>query len=289
MKPIKGAMLALMLLPAALPAQRRAPKPKPKPVEVEVVSVANEQGLKIGKTTLQRPFGADLVDQLELAGSYGPPSQRIHLVRGDKAGDCPSRFVVVEAMRGREPLVSQPFGTCSPAVSARLIGTRLLVSLPATAAGGTPVRYAYGQGAVRQLDANPEAAAAAEGNRPIYASTSGGCRSVPTTDPALQAEVIATFEDSYPTEYRRNKTLKRATLDAATLRPLLIDMACLAGWAGSDRIADTARPLFASRHGPLAFATLESIAKDPQVAASTQAAARRFAADMSFEVGTASL
>ena len=62
-------------------------------------------------------------------------------------------------------------------------------------------------------------------------------------------------------------------------------MACLSTWPGSERVAEVARPLFRSRHGSLAFATLDQIARDPSTEANLQAAARRFSADMSYEVG----
>ncbi|PAX06969.1 hypothetical protein [Sphingomonas lenta] len=285
MKPSLGAVLALSLAPAAADAQRR---PAPTPArDVAIVSAGSEQAVRLGDVTLSRPFGAQLVDRLAVAGSYAVNGRRLHLIRGEAAGDCPARFVVVEAARGADPVVSDPFGTCSPAASARVSRGALVVSMPATAAGGPPVRFAYQGGAVRLLDARPAAAPAADaGGAPGYAAPApSSCRSAAGVDAATQAEILADFERSYPAEYRRAKTLENAAVAPDELRGLLTGMACLATWPGSERVVEVARPLFESRHGPQAFATLDAIARDPLTEANLQAAVRRFSAEMTYQVG----
>lgn len=282
-----GAALALCL-PGPADAQRRAPARAP---EIAIVSAGSEQAVRLGSVTLSRPFGAQLVDRLSLVGTQELRGRRIHLIRGEAGGDCPARYLVIETARGLDPVVSDPFGTCSPQATARVSRGLFTVTMPATAAGGPPVRFVLEGGAMRLVDARPASAVAGgPGAAPGYAAAAPStCRSASTLDDAAQAEILADFERSYPQEYRRGRTLKKLSIAPDELRGLLTGMACLSTWPGSERVAEVARPLFRSRHGPAAFATLDQIARDPMTEANLQAAVRRFAADMAFEVGDGGL
>lgn len=272
--------LALLFVTSTAPAQTR---------DVAIVSAGSEQAVRLGKVTLSRPFGARLVDRLAVAGSYADRGRRFHLIRGEAGGDCPARFVVIETAAGQDPVVSDPFGTCSAAATARVARGSLVVTMPATAEGGPPVRFGYEGGRMRLLDARP--AVAADGAVPAgYAAPApSSCRSAAGVDAATQAEILADFEQSYPAEYRRAKTLKRAAIAPDELRALVTGMACLSTWPGSERVGEVARPLFASRHGPAAFAALDAVARDPLTDANMQAAVRGFSAEMSYRAGVDAL
>lgn len=278
MKPLFGATLILLLAPTAASAQSR---------DVAIVSAGSEQAVRLGEVVLSRPFGAQLVDRLAVAGSFSVPGRRLHLIRGEAGGECPARFVVIEAASDRDPVISDPFGTCSPSAKGDLSRGALVVTMPATATGGPPVRFAYQGGSMRLLDPQPPSArvadsAAAPGNAVPSASS---CRSAAGNDAAAQTEILADFEQSYPDQYRRTTALKNVSIAPDELRGLVTVMACLSTWPGSERVAEYARPLFESRHGPAAFATLDAIAHDPTTDANLQAAVRRFSAEMSYQIG----
>lgn len=144
-----GAALVLLLAPTTLVAQPR---------DTSIVSAGSEQAVRLGKVVLSRPFGAQLVDRLAVAGSFNVQGRRLHLIRGEAAGDCPARFVVIETAADRDPVISDPFGTCSLSATGRLSRGVLVVTMPATATGGPPVRFAYQGGSMRLLDPQPPSA-----------------------------------------------------------------------------------------------------------------------------------
>jgi hypothetical protein len=263
--------IALAALAAAGPlaAQKRAASPP-----AAVAQTGGEQAIRIGKTVVPRPFGAELVDRLVLAGTYRLGGRRIHLVRGDASGPCPSRFVFVSEQPGSGPAVSTPFGTCSGAARVRLANGALVVSLPA-AAGGPMVRFAFDGAVVRPLDGPAHATAAAE----------PGCIPASHTDAATQAETVAAFEREYPVEFRNRGRINKIDIGPDEMRTLVTALACLAPWPAAERrVPKVATPLFASRHGPAAFAALDAIAQSPASDAHLRALARSFAAEMNYQV-----
>ena len=64
-----------------------------------VVSAGSEQAIKLGKTVISRPFGAELVDHLAVVGSYSVQGARLHLIRGKGGSDCPARYAVIAASK----------------------------------------------------------------------------------------------------------------------------------------------------------------------------------------------
>lgn len=273
---IASATLAFVLAtPAA--AQRR----------IAVVSSGNEQALAVGKTVLSRPFGAQLIDRLAVIGSYRAGRTTYHLVRGDAAGPCPSRFVVVATGATDAPAVSEPFGTCAGTARATVARGGFTVSMPATAAGGPAVRFGWQDGKMRLLDAAPAAVAAGADGAPGFAARQAStCRTPTSADPAMQAAVVADFERNYPAEFRREKTLKRADISADELRATVTGLACLSRWPGAEAVVpEAATPLFASkRHGPAAFRIVQVIARDPNSDVNLRAAVRAFGVEMLYRV-----
>ena len=241
-----------------------------------VVAAGSEQAIRIGKMSVSRPFGAELVDRLVLAGSYRLRGRRVHLVRGDAGAACPSRFVFISEQPGSAPLASTPFGTCSGNIRVSASPSALVVAMPAAPAGGPTVRFSFDGGAVRALDrvvAQPDVVA---GTACIPAA-----RATATT----QADAIATFERDFPLEYRRSGTLKKIDIDPQEMRDMVAALACLSLWpAAEQRLPAVVTPLFASRHGPAAFAALENISQGPGSNPHLRAAARSFAAEMRFRV-----
>ena len=273
---LASAAVALVLSPSVA-AQRRA----------TIVSSGNEQAIAVGKTMLSRPFGAQLVDRLSVIGSYPAGRTTYHLVRGDAAGQCPSRFVVVATGAAAAPAVSEPFGTCAGQARAAATRSGFVVTMPATAAGGPPVRFGWDSGTMRLLDAMPAAVVAGADGAPGYAARQAAtCRTPTSADPGTQAAVVEDFTRGYPDDYRSNATLNRTDISADELRATVTGLACLARWPGAERIVpEAATPLFASkRHGPAAFQTIQVIARDPNSDANLRAAVRAFGAEMLYRV-----
>ena len=103
--------LALLML-AALSGGVAAAPARRTPVGLTVVNAGSDQALRLGETTLSRPFGAQLVDRLTVVGRHALPGSRtLWLVRGDGGAECPARYVVVGTAPGEAPTVGTPFGT----------------------------------------------------------------------------------------------------------------------------------------------------------------------------------
>lgn len=266
--------VSLILVAAPAAAQRG----------ITVVSSGSEQALKLGKAVVSRPFGAQLVDRIAVVGSYAGRGRSYHLIRGEAAGECPARYVVVYRDGGGAPVVTEPFGTCSAGARARLTGGTLEVTMPAAAAGGAPTRFRFDQGRMRgvQPPTNLAAQVAPAGQLPRPAP---GCSAV-GTGRTERAAAIAAFEQSYPDEYRSTGTLKDAAIAPEELRAIVTDLACLSTWPGAEQVVPrAATPLFASkRHGKAAFAALDSVALDPASDANMRASVRAFAIEMIYRV-----
>lgn len=244
-----------------------------------VVSAGTEQAIKVGKTVVSRPFGAVLVDGLQVVGSYGTKALRYHLIRGVAAGECPARFVVTVERPGEAPITTDPFGTCATTASARIRRGTLEVSMPSAVAGAPVARFAYQDGAMRPLPATAATLVAAPGTAPTAKS---GCRAAAHVDAETQAAALDDFEESYPLAYRRESSLKKTAISPAELRELVTGMACLSTWPGAETLVpDRATPLFRSRrYGAAAFSALDRVARDPGTDANLQAAVRTFSAEM---------
>lgn len=267
------ATIAALAVAAPGGAQKARPAPKS---STAVAATGGGQAIRIGKTVVVRPFGAELVDRLALVGSYRLRGRAVHLVRGDAGGACPSRFVFVSEQPGAAPVASSPFGTCSGDARVSASASTLVVAM--TAAGGGPVaRFVFDGGSVRTL----EGAASSAG-----LAVAPSCLPASRVDATLQADAIATFERDFPLDYREPGRLKKVDIAPETLRAWVAELACLAPWpAAEQRVLHVATPLFASRrHGSAAFAALDSIARDPASNAHLRAVARSFAAEMTFRV-----
>lgn len=271
------AMAAVMSVPAL--AQRAQ--------TIAVVTSGSEQALRIDDTIVSRPFGAQLVDRIAIVGSYRVGARTYHLVRGEAAGDCPARYVVVTGEADGVPAATEPFGTCGAGARGQQSGAAFIVTMPATAAGGPNVRFRYDQGAMRLIDAMPAAGVAGPAGDPGYAARqASSCRTASATDPVDHAAVLADFQRSYPADYRKISLLKKTEIAPDELRATVTGLACLARWPGADKVVpEMATPLFASeRHGPAAFATIDTIAKDPASDVNLRAAVRAFGAEMLYLV-----
>lgn len=271
-------LTAIAMTPAA--AQRRTPPPAATPPATATASNGG-QAIQIGAITVPRPFGAELVDTLRLAGTFRVGGQRVHLVRGDAgSGACRTRYVFVTEQRGGAPLVSSPFGTCS--ADARVTPARggLIVTMSARAGTTGSARYGFDGTNVRALNAAASAVAAtAAADAPL-------CLSAAQLPAAAQAEAVTAFEQAYPFEYRKLSRLRRAQIDQAEMEALVTALACIAPWPVAERrIPKLATPLFASRHGPAAFAALQTVAIDPASDAHLRAVTTSFAAEMRYRVG----
>jgi len=281
----KGNFVRLILI-ATLAATAAAPSPAQKArrpaaqkaPQTAVVGAGSEQALKIGRVTVQRPFGAELVDRLVLVGSYRVGGRRVHLVRGDANGACPSRFVFLAEQPGGQPVPGTPFGTCNGRAVVRSAAGALLVTvdeLPGTvplAPGAPPPvrRFAYDGATLRPLDRPP----AGQGPDCVPPARVGAVE---------QAETIAAFEREFPREFGSRGQLNRVAIAPDEMRSVVTALACLAPWpAGERRVPRAAVPLFASRHGPAAFAALESVAEDPSSGPYLRASARGLKAEMSY-------
>lgn len=280
--------IAMVTLAAAFTAPAAAQNPqKASSHEIAVVTSGSEQALQVGGAVLSRPFGAQLVDRLSVVGSYRVGGRTYHLVRGDAAGDCPARYVVITREADGAPAPTEPFGTCSMGARGRVSRGAFIVTMPATAAGGPLVRFRYDQGTMRLIDAMPAAAVARAGGAPGFAAReASSCRAPTATDPVDQAAVLADFQRSYPAEFRKISTLKHTEIAPDELRATVTGLACLARWPGAEEIVpEMATPLFASkRYGPAAFASIDTIAKDPTSDVNLRAAVRAFGAEMLYRV-----
>ena len=235
------------------------------------VTTSSNQAIRIGRMVVNRPFGAELVDKLTLAGRYRLRGRPVFLVRGDSGGACPSRFVFVTQQPGDAPVTSAPFGTCSGAASVQAVGRGLLVTMPAPSDGDAIARFVFDGTTVSALDASNDDPASL-------------CPSASYVDPAAQAEVLAAFERDYPARLR-DRQVGKVDIDAEEMRAVVTNLACLAPWpAGEHRIPAIATPLFASRHGPAAFAALAAVAEDPASGPQLRAATRGFSAEMAYRV-----
>lgn len=274
---MKWIALPAIALATTLPAQQ-PPKPAG-PSRATVADLGAGQSVRIGSQEVVRPFGGTLVDRIATVQSLRLSGTRYHLVRGTPGEGCAARYVVVaQSVRGALR-TSAPFGTCAD--GARLqIRQNVVEAVMPDPVTGAPVRYRWANGSMVP-DAATLAAQAAIPGRPVAPA----CPSPLAFDPAAQARVIATFERAYPVEYRRLSTLKKTAIAPGALRAILVDLSCLWTWPGAERvIPDTAVPLFASRHGPAAFAELERLARHSEGGVYLQAAARSFGAEMRYRV-----
>ncbi len=248
-----------------------------------VISAGSEQAIKLGKTVISRPFGAELVDRLSVVGSYTLQGARLHLIRGKAGAECPARYAVIVTRPGQEPVVTEAFGTCSAAARPQLRRGVFTVAMPATAAGGPLVRYHYANG---RMHAPAAALTRGAGMIAPAAPTASPCKSANAVDPADQARALDAFEQGWPKAYRRTGSLKRVALGQSELRRVVTDLACMSSWPiGERRVPELATPLFRSeRHRAAAFAALESIQRDPDTDANLKAVARSFSAEMRYRI-----
>ena len=274
---VRAVAIATIIAAVAYVPSGAAQTSSKKKSSTNIAPAGDGQTIRVGKTVIARPFGAELVDRLVIAGSYNLRGRRVHLVRGDASGPCPSRFVFVSEQPGGSQTTSGSFGTCSGSARVNPSATGLVVAMPAAPAGGPTVRFVFDGATVRALDA-----IAAAGN----ATAQPGCVPASRTDYPTQVDAVAAVERDYPQEYRKTGTLKAVSIDPEELRSLVGALACLSSWpAAENRIPELATPLFVSRrHGPAAFAALDSIAHDPASDAHLRAMARSFAAEMSYRV-----
>jgi hypothetical protein len=284
----RGAALSLMVaLVVASPALAKRTKAAPKAAAISVISAGNEQALSLGKTVISRPFGAQLVDTLNVAGSYRTKAGTYHLVRGEATGECPARYLVVYQQGSEAPVASEPFGTCAKGAIGAVTRTGFVVTMPATAAGGPSVRFRYEDGKMRLVDAMPAATVASvDGRLGFAARQASTCRTPTSADPATQASVVADFSRSYPAEYKTSKLLKRTAIAPDELRATVTGLACLSRWPGAEQVVpEAATPLFASkRYGPAAFEMIQTIARDANSDVNLRAAVRAFGAEMIYRV-----
>jgi hypothetical protein len=270
-----------MMLACAVSGAAFAAKPaRVADPELVVVTSGSEQALKLGETTLSRPFGAQLVDSLTIVGRYGSPIERFYLIEGAAGAACPARYVVVSAKRRQPPLVSSPLGGCGRNAQARLAGAGLMVTVSPGPDGMGAARYQYERGAVRSLDA-PSPLANAQPAAPRFR-----CHN-PSDLAALDGNVLeAELDRTLPADYRASRGLKRAEIDPRDLHQMVAGLACLATMPGGvNRISDAATPLFASRrYGDAAFASLDRLAGASNSDVGLRASARLFSAEMKYRV-----
>lgn len=277
-------LATLVVVPAQAQTSSKRAKAAPR---VAVISAGSEQALAVGKTVISRPFGAQLVDRLAVSGSYKTRTGTFHLVRGEAAGDCPVRYLVVFQGGADAPVASEPFGTCASNARGAIGRAGFTVTMAATAGGGPPVRFRYEGGKMRLVDAMPAAAiASADGRVGFAARQASTCRTPTSADPATQASVLTEFAESYPAEYRTAKLLKRTDIAPAELRATVTGLACLSRWPGAEQVVpEAATPLFASkRYGPAAFEMIQTIARDDNSDVNLRAAVRAFGAEMIYRV-----
>lgn len=240
-----------------------------------VARSGNDQSVRIGRAVVARPFGAELVDRLTVVGSYRIGGRTAYLVRGDAAGQCPSRFVFATENAGGTPIISAPFGTCRGNVRVRSSAGLLTVTMPSLSDPAVSQRFAFDGTTVRSLDAPAPGTVAAAPDCPVAAHV----------DPALQEATIAAFKNEFPVEYRSRRALNRIAIDPLELKAVVTTLACFAPWPAAGRtVTKLATPLFSSNHARAAYSTLTAIAEDPSSNANLRAATRSFAAEMNFAV-----
>lgn len=272
---------SLLVLPNAADAaaKRRVP------LRLVASQVNGEPVLRYGTQTINRPFGATLVDRLDVVGTYALRTGRTYLVRGSAAGPCPVQYVVIE-MTAATPRPSTPFGTCADGARGRISRGALFVTVPG-GGGALPAQFAYASGQITPLSGPTltSGAAAAPTLDDPWAGP-GGCATAARVDAPAAAELMSNFERGYPADWRRPNLIKRVDLDPERLRRAVVGLACLSTWPAADpSVPQAALPLFASkRHGKLAFELLDGVARDGATPPDVRAAARSFHAEMRFRV-----
>lgn len=272
--------LRLILLPLALASVATpiaAQSPRRITAGLVVVPLGSEQALQLGKTVMARPFGAQLVDRIEVVGDYAGPLDHYYLVRGDGGAECPARYLVVASRRGQPPVTSSAFGTCSGGATARLASGRLIVTLPAAPGARDLVRFGYVRGVMQPL--GPVVGGERNEFGPVARC---GIPAIDAVDPVGDG-----LDRDFPDALRRSSTLRRVSIARVEMREIVANLACLYTLPGAEpRVAVAATPLFASRaHGALAFTALDSIARSSEADPGLRASVRSFESQMRYYVG----
>lgn len=217
---------------------------------------------------------------------------------GDRS--CPLRYQAVEIGPDRQARSSQRFGSCADGATAGLKAGVFTIDMPGSA-GAPAVSYRYQGGQIVPLGTTPVIAAAPppprerrRGREPYRLAawnSPPACAVVMRTEP-LRNEVrsadllLANFRRDWPRDWSSRSRLRNQPFDAAGLRAVVTDLACLSALPGGDRVvARAARPLFESRrHGAAAFERLDEVARGSGIDGGVRAAARTFHAQMRFEV-----
>lgn len=256
---------------AILPATARAPRHP----ELRVVTSGSEEALVLGSTTLSRPFGAQLVDHMQVVGAFGTARERFYLVEGNAGATCPARYLIVTARAGQAPAMSAPFGTCGMGATVRQDARGLVITVAPGPADRQPLRYFYGRSGLRRLDL-PLAA----GSPLLH------CPAAPTRSGFDSVALTAEFDQILPAYYRTASGVRRAQIAPDQLRDMLARMACLAADADAEPIIPkAATALFASkRYGETSFAMLDDLATASASGPELRASARAFAATMHYYV-----
>lgn len=285
------AVLALGLVGAGAEAARRRPAHVAPPAAVAIgkgrygtlasTVAGSEVALTFEGATLGRPFGAELVDSITVMAPYRVGERDIYLVRGRRGEECPARYVAVSVdKQGATPVLSSPFGSCNAITAATVVPGVLRITAPD--ANGAPVTYFVDGDSVREAGiVKPAPAAIATGaacrlyRRPQAGATAGEANAL-----------LASFRADYPAELRKRRSVEKAALAPAQLQDLVTGLACLSTWPGADPlVADTARPLFASkRYGAQAFAMLDAVGHSRAASEPLRAASRAFASQMYFQI-----
>ncbi|MEG3175327.1 hypothetical protein U1872_03735 [Sphingomonas sp. RB3P16] len=270
--------LRLILLPviaAAVPAGAQSAKRAT--TALTVVPLGSEQALQLGKAVIARPFGAQLVDRIEIVGSYAAGRTHYYLVRGDGGTECPARYLVVAAARGETPVTSSPFGTCSGGATGRLASGRLTVTLPSAPGARTLVRFGYMRGIMRPLD--PILVGDRNEAGPVARC---GVPAADAIDPVGDG-----LDRDFPDVFRRTGELRKVVITPLEMRDIVANLACLSALPGAEpRVPQAATALFASRtHGALAFTTLDTIARSAEADPGLRASVRSFGSQMRYFVG----
>lgn len=212
---------------------------------------------------------------------------------------CPLRYQAVEIGPDRLAKASQRFGSCADGATAGLAGGVFTIAMPGSA-GAPAVSYRYQGGQIVPLGAAPVVAAAPpprerRRGRDRYRlaawTAPPACAVVMRTEP-LRSEVrsadvlLADFRRDWPRDWSSRSRLRNQPFDAAGLRAVVTDLACLSVLPGGERVVvRAARPLFESgRHGTAAFEQLDEVARGAGIDGGVRAAARIFHAQMRFEV-----
>lgn len=291
-------MRALLLLSTIFMVSNQADAAPRRPARAApplVVSQVNgEPVLRFGTDVITRPFGATLVDRVDVVGSYALPDGRAFLVRGTTTAPCPVHYLIVQAQGGL-PRPSAPFGTCADGARARLSRGILRVTVPSGSLEVPSAVFAYSGGRITPVavptpgpSTMTSGSAALPAPDPIAAwAGQSGCPSVSRAAAVGASEQLMTsFDQHYPADWRRRGRLEKVVLEPDELRRVVTGLACLSTWPAADpAVPRAAVPLFASkRHGRLAFELLDGVARDAIVPSDVRAAARSFHAEMRFRV-----